>query len=116
MSYSNWGRCVDLYAPGERVWSAWSGKQSAGTFQTGTSSAAPYVCGAVALYLERNATMTPNEIKNALQNDAFVGVLSNKTNSAKFLPLRLRKDTPNLLLNVGVFRRKSTRQFQQLRI
>ena len=73
-----------------------------------TAAAAPYVTGAVALYLEQNANMTPAAIQRALQNDAFVGRLSNKTNTAKYLPIRLRKETPNLLLNVGVFRNKIT--------
>ena len=99
---------MDLYAPGDAIWSAWSGTRYAGSFQTGTSSAAPYVTGAVALYLEQNANMTPAAIQRALQNDAFVGRLSNKTNTAKYLPIRLRKETPNLLLNVGVFRNKIT--------
>jgi serine protease len=42
---------------------------------TGTSMAAPHVTGAVALYLERNPTMTPNEIREALMNDALNGRL-----------------------------------------
>jgi hypothetical protein len=50
--------------------------------------------------------MTPADIKTALQKDAFVGVLSNKTTTSTLLPLRLRKETPNLLLNVGVFRKR----------
>jgi hypothetical protein len=57
----------------------------------------------VALYLERNQNMTPAEIKKALQNDAISGVLKNKTDGKNFLPFRLRSETPNLLLNVGVF-------------
>jgi subtilisin family serine protease len=108
LSYSNWGSCVDIYAPGERIWSAWNGDNSDGSFQTGTSSASPYVAGAAALYLERNRSMTPADIKSSLRNDAFVGVINNKTEDGSFLPFRLRKETPNLLLNVGVFVSDST--------
>jgi subtilisin family serine protease len=103
LSFSNWGNCVDIYAPGERIWSAWNGGNSDGSFQTGTSSASPYVAGAAALYLERNKSMTPSDIKTSLRNDAFVGVISNKTRNGSFLSVKVRKETPNLLLNVGVF-------------
>ena len=103
MAYSNWGNCVDIYAPGERIWSAWNRDNNDGSFQTGTSSATPYVVGAAALYLERNSRMTPTDIKSALQNDASVGVLGNETEDGVLLPVAVRRDTPNLLLNVGVF-------------
>jgi subtilisin family serine protease len=103
LTQSNWGRCVDIYAPGERIWSAWNGDNDDGSFQTGTSSAAPYVAGAAALYLELNESMTPSDIKSALQNDASVGILKSKTDGGSLLPFKVRNETPNLLLNVGIF-------------
>ena len=80
-----------MYAPGDKIWSAWAGNTAAGSYQTGTSSASPYVAGAAALYLERKNDMTPDEVKKSILDDAFAGVLVNE------------RETPNLLLNVAVF-------------
>jgi subtilisin family serine protease len=76
LSLSNWGECVDIYAPGDNIWSAWIGASDTGaTSFTGTSAASPFVSGAAALYLQRDSTMTPADVKNALKEDALSGIL-----------------------------------------
>lgn len=74
---SNWGECVDIYAPGANIESAWihSKRNDNIKLLSGTSMATPFVSGVVALYLEREPNSTPEKIRNYLLNDAIVGVL-----------------------------------------
>lgn len=51
---SNWGPCVDIFAPGVNILSAaTSGGADASTLRTGTSMAAPYVTGVLATYIQQ---------------------------------------------------------------
>jgi len=52
-SFSNFGSCLDIFAPGSNILSAGSLFDSQTTFSDGTSGSAPHVCGAVALLLEK---------------------------------------------------------------
>jgi subtilisin family serine protease len=83
---SNYGPCVDLFAPGANIYSASHGSDSAYATLWGTSMAAPHVTGAAALYLERHPTAAPAEVRAAIVGGATQGVLTNLV------------DTPNLLL------------------
>ena len=53
-SFSNWGSCLDLFAPGVDITGADSTDDSATTTQSGTHAAAAFVAGAVAIHAERN--------------------------------------------------------------
>lgn len=72
-SFSNYGSCVDLFAPGQRILSAFSGSDTATAVASGTSMAAPFVTGAVALYLQAQPSATPAQVANALLANATVG-------------------------------------------
>jgi hypothetical protein len=53
-SDSNFGKCVDLFAPGSKITSTWIGKKTATKTLDGTSAASAFVAGAAALFLEAN--------------------------------------------------------------
>ena len=60
---SNYGSCVDLYAPGVDIVSAYY-KTDTGTIKaSGTSMSCPLVSGAVAQYLQLNPNASPNEVR-----------------------------------------------------
>ncbi|HWI80992.1 S8 family peptidase [Ramlibacter sp.] len=61
-SYSNYGSCVDLYAPGSSITSAWNTSASATNTISGTSMATPHVTGAAALVSQANPTATPGAV------------------------------------------------------
>jgi len=61
-SFSNWGKCTDVFAPGSMITSAWIGNPTAVRTISGTSMAAPHVCGVVALFLEAFPTASPKQV------------------------------------------------------
>ncbi|MEO8361903.1 MAG: S8 family peptidase [Vicinamibacteria bacterium] len=69
--FSNFGGCVDLWAPGVAILSTFIGPHPLNTL-SGTSMAAPHVAGAAALYLANNPKATPSEIESALIGASFI--------------------------------------------
>jgi len=74
--FSNYGTCVDLYAPGSGVKSAWISSDTSYAEASGTSMSSPHVAGAVALYLESHPDALPNEASQAVLNAATPGILT----------------------------------------
>ena len=64
--FSNFGDCVDIYAPGEGVNAAFIPQKNSYTTKYGTSMSAPIVAGVVAMMLEENPNLTPKEVKKIL--------------------------------------------------
>ena len=69
-SFSNYGTCLDLFAPGVSIASAWYTSNTATNTISGTSMAAPHVAGAAALYLSSLPGKTPSEVATALNGNA----------------------------------------------
>ncbi len=74
-SGSNWGRCVDLFAPGHNVTAAGAAGDQATASMTGTSMAAPLVAGVAAMYLARNPTATASEVHSAVVGTSTANVV-----------------------------------------
>jgi serine protease len=75
-SFSNFGTCVDLFAPGSNITSAWMTNDTAISTISGTSMASPHVAGAAALYLATNPTALPGTVHAAVVDNASVNRLS----------------------------------------
>ena len=90
-SWSNYGTCVDLFAPGVGITSAWGTGDSVTNTISGTSMATPHVAGVAALYLSTNPTATMSQVENALTSNAT----PNKVTGAG-------TGSPNLLLYSGL--------------
>jgi hypothetical protein len=76
-SFSNFGTCLDIFAPGSSITSAWHTSNTATNTISGTSMASPHVAGAIALYLQTNPGASPATVTQALVNNATTGVVSN---------------------------------------
>ncbi|MFE9632866.1 S8 family peptidase [Streptomyces sp. NPDC006463] len=86
--FSNYGRCVDLSAPGVSVTSAWKGSATATARASGTSMAAPHVAGVAALVLADGTAKTPSQVSQTLVRSAVRDRIT-----------ALPPGTPNLLLH-----------------
>ena len=84
-SFSNYGSCVDMYAPGTNIRSAWL--NGSNTTASGTSMASPHVAGVAALYLEAIGG-SPSEVANDLEDFASWGKIDGNPSN-----------TPNLLVH-----------------
>ncbi|HSW42518.1 MAG TPA: S8 family peptidase [Patescibacteria group bacterium] len=65
-SWSNYGNCVDWFAPGVSITSAWITSDNATNTISGTSMATPHTAGAAALYLQENRGATPQQVRDGL--------------------------------------------------
>jgi len=75
-SFSNYGTCTNIWAPGSNVVSADHRSDTGTRSLSGTSMACPHVSGAAALILEASPSMAPSKVLAELQGNAFNDVLS----------------------------------------
>jgi hypothetical protein len=76
-SFSNYGSCVDVFAPGSSITSAWYTSTTASNTISGTSMASPHVAGVVALGLEIAPSSSVAQISEWITSTATQGVISN---------------------------------------
>ena len=99
-SYSNYGSCLDIFAPGSSILSAWNTSDVATNTISGTSMASPHVAGVVALVLEAKPTASPSAVTSFLTTSASLNKLSSiGTNSPNRLVYSLAAGTPQEPLN-----------------
>ncbi|WP_239062099.1 S8 family peptidase [Streptomyces sp. SID13031] len=89
-NFSNWGKCVDLFAPGVDIESVAITAPDSTTKMSGTSMACPHVAGAIALYLSAHPDAKPAEVTTALLGTTTLDKVSDPGT-----------DSPNKLLFVG---------------
>jgi aqualysin 1 len=75
--FSNYGACLDLFAPGDSITSDWYTSDTATNTISGTSMATPHVAGAAALYLSQNPSATTTQVRDAIVNNATNGKVTN---------------------------------------
>ena len=109
-SFSNFGTCLDLFAPGSSITSAWRTSDTATNTISGTSMATPHVTGVAALFLETNPTASPATVAAAIINNSTPNKVTNAgTGSPNRLLFSLLTGAPppppppgsELLLNRG---------------
>jgi subtilisin family serine protease len=76
-SFSNYGTCLDIFAPGARIESASNSSNTATKVMSGTSMASPHVAGAAALVLGAHPDFTPAQVRDELVGHAVTGTVSN---------------------------------------
>lgn len=85
-SFSNFGTCVDIFAPGSSITSSWNTSDTATNTISGTSMATPHVTGVAALFLETNPGASPATVTSAIIN---ASTLNHVTSAGTGSPNRL---------------------------
>ena len=102
-SFSNIGTCLDIFAPGSGITSAWNTSDTATNTISGTSMATPHVTGAAALVLAQHTSFTPQQVRDFLVTNATSGVISNPgTGSPNRLLFVVNDGTPTNDFSISV--------------
>jgi subtilisin family serine protease len=77
-SYSNYGSCLDLFAPGSSITSTWFTSSTATNTISGTSMATPHVTGVAVLALAANTSATPAQLASLIKGQATPNKVTNE--------------------------------------
>ena len=92
-SFSNGGTCVDIFAPGVGITSAWNGSDSSTNTISGTSMSTPHVAGAAARYLQAHPGASPSTVASGLAAAASTGKVTGTGRTCAVLVLLCRPAT-----------------------
>jgi PKD repeat protein len=84
-SWSNYGDCVDWFAPGVSITSAWRTNDSATNTISGTSMASPHAAGVAALYLQAHPDASPAAVRDALYAATTKGIVASSSSANNHL-------------------------------
>jgi subtilisin family serine protease len=84
-SWSNYGSCVDWFAPGVSILSAWYTSDTATNTISGTSMATPHTAGVTALYLQSNPGASAATVRNALYDKTTKGIVTSSSTANNHL-------------------------------
>jgi len=89
-SFSNWGTCVNVFAPGVNIHSGWYTSSSTYNTISGTSMATPLAAGAIGLFCTGRTTCTPAQVRDAIN-----------TNGTRNVITGLPAGSPNIIINAN---------------
>jgi subtilisin family serine protease len=84
-SWSNYGPCVDWFAPGVSILSAWYTSNTATNTISGTSMATPHTAGVAAQYLQSHTTASPAAVREALYANTTKGIVTSSSTANNHL-------------------------------
>jgi subtilisin family serine protease len=84
-SWANYGNCVDWFAPGVSITSAWYTSTTATKTISGTSMATPHTAGVAALYLEANPSASPAVVRDAIYAETTKGIVTSSSTANNHL-------------------------------
>jgi subtilisin family serine protease len=96
-TFSNYGNCLDLFAPGVNITSTWFSSPTASAVLSGTSMASPHVAGVASLYLQENPQLDSYQLTEAMKNSSTKFAVLNANSLASHLIYSFNDGVPETI-------------------